>query len=129
MASRSLAGPLLPPPPLGSGGLESTSQPGEVVLGQRSSLHHTWLKVPLFCKKLTEAVGIDGFSIWVYTFLFPKTKGSISSLAIKLIMRWPAQCRIPFESRQRKDPINSMSGGRSLGVRVGCAMHTADLRP
>ena len=80
MASRSLAGPPLPPPPpLGSGGLESTSQLGEVVLGQRSSLHHTKIKVPLFCKKLTEAVGMDGFSFWVYTFLFPKTKGSISS--------------------------------------------------
>ena len=93
---------------------------------QRSGLRHifyfsprTWLNL------LTWTV----LSSAQYTFHFPRTLANISSRAMKLIICWFPQCRIPFESRHRQDPINSMSGGRSLGVRVGCAMHTADLRP
>ena len=73
--------------------------------------------------------GISSARFYLFMTLFePRHRGTDQA---KQFRNWFGQCRIPVESRPGWAPIISMSGGRSLGVRVGCsAMHTvADLRP
>ena len=121
-----------PAPPLGS---VAASSPrlgiGEVVLRQRSGLHWALATAWPLCKNSSRSFKRRYFkrqSLPLLSLLEPRHRGRDQATHFRNQF---GQCRIPVESRPGWAPIISMSGGRSLGVRVGCsAMHTvADLRP
>ena len=133
MASRSLAGPHRATSATArvSGGFESTSRDwrGRPSPAFRSPVSLGNSLTPL--QKHGQIHHKEVFQAPEFTSCFlyePRNRGTNQA---KQFGNWFGQCRIPVESRPGWAPIISMSGGRSLGVRVGCsAMHTvADLRP
>ena len=134
MASRSLAGPLPSHQRHRSGqwrlrvhvsGLERSSFASVQVSSE------PWQQLDPSAKAVADPLQGGISSARVHLLCLYLSRGTEEEIKLNSLGTGLANVVFPFESRPGWAPIISMSGGRSLGVRVGCsAMHTvADLRP